>query len=312
MNSFLFNLFIIMSKLIVLFDKYYDYTNCRYRRNLYNYLINKGCKICHFGELENNDFEKLFLKKFNRIPDFIFFGIMVNALSDRIAYVNLLKKKYGTKIGVYIDDLHTHHNKIKRSIVLADILFLSYPYLINKFYEINTKKQIFYLQHSPVKIGKFNNFTNQVICLSGSINNFYPARQRLFSLKNKYNIFVLEFNKFTLDSYIDKLSEFLCCFACVTKENYIVRKIYEILASGSLLFLYYGQTKDELEKLGFIDGIHYIGCDDNNFEDKIKWILNLDNFDKINEIRKNGYNLVSEKYNREIIADKIYNKIVNF
>jgi hypothetical protein len=301
-----------MNKLIVLFDKNLDYKNCRYRRNIYDYLIENGCKICYVGELINNDFEELFFRKFNKIPDFIFFGIMVDALSSRISYINLLKKKYGTKIGVYVDDLHTHHNKIKRCILLSDILFLSYPYLFNKFYENFKNKKIYYYNHSPVKIGNFNNNPNRVICLSGSINFFYPARQKLFNLKNKYNIFVLENNKFTLDFYIDKLSEYLCCFACVTKENYIVRKIFEILASGSLLFLYYGDAKLELEKLGFIDGIHYIGCNDIDFEIKIKWILDFNNINEITKIRLEGFNFVKNNFNRKIISEKLYKKILEF
>ena len=296
-----------MNKLIVLFDKDLNYHNCRYRHNLYDFFIEKGCKICAISELIDNDFEKFFISKFNRIPDFIFFGIMVEALSTRIAYINKLKKKYGTKIGVYIDDLHTHHSKIRRSILLADIIFLSYPYLFNKYYQ-NFNKKIFFLHHSSVKNSKFNFFPKNQICLSGSINFFYPAREKFFKLKDKYNIFLLENKKFTLDSYIDKLSEFLCCFSCVTQDNYIVRKIFEIMASGSLLFLYYGQIKNEIEKLGFIDGIHYIGCNDDDMETKIKYILDINNLEEINKIRSNGYNFV-RKYDRIKLADKMFQYI---
>lgn len=300
-----------MNKLIVLFDKNLDYTNCRYRRNLYNFLIDKGCQICAITELikEKEDLEKMFLNKYNRIPDFIFFGIMVDALATRIAYVNSLKRKYGTKIGVYIDDLHTHHNKIKKCIMVSDILFLSYPYLLEKFYNNKGNRLIFHLYHTSVKNSFFNKLPKKSICLSGAINYFYPAREIMFNLRNKYNITVLEYNKVKLDEYIDKLSEFICCFACVTKENLIVRKIFEIMASGSLLLLFYGDVKTELEKIGFFDGIHYIGCTYDNIEDKIKWILDDNNIEKINKIRFFGYRLVKNRFNRKRLADKMFQYI---
>jgi len=47
----------------------------------------------------------------------------------------------------------------------------------------------------------------------------------------------------------------------------------------------------------------------NELAEKLKYILNLDK-NKLSKIGKNGYNIVKEKYNWDIIIEKIYNELI--
>jgi hypothetical protein len=58
------------------------------------------------------------------------------------------------------------------------------------------------------------------------------------------------------------------------------------------------------------DGVNYISCSLTNLEEKISYILNPDNLEKINEIRKNGYEFVW-KYHKQTDRIKYIDNFVN-
>lgn len=95
-------------------------------------------------------------------------------------------------------------------------------------------------------------------------------------------------------NYIKKLNEYLCCFTCeANKERpFILAKFFEILSSGSLLLTINPITKKYFSKFGFIDGKHYISATLENIDAKIEYIVDKKNRQVIDEIRRNGYNLV--------------------
>ena len=101
-------------------------------------------------------------------------------------------------------------------------------------------------------------------------------------------------------SYAKILNEHLCCFADCSIYGYIVSKYFEIPATGALL-LAENPNKDHkefdnLESLGFIDNVNYISCTKDNIQDKINWILDPLNKCKIDEIRKNGMEMVRNNH----------------
>ena len=54
--------------------------------------------------------------------------------------------------------------------------------------------------------------------------------------------------------------------------------------------------KDEFRKYGFIDNVNYIDVTFQNINDKVKFITNDKNKEKINSIRLNGYNLIKRHH----------------
>ena len=76
--------------------------------------------------------------------------------------------------------------------------------------------------------------------------------------------------------------------------GYIVCKYFEIPACNTLLLAYNKNIEDDLENMGFKDGVNYIGFNLDNFETKVKEILN--NKLNINEIANNGNKLIRDRH----------------
>lgn len=236
-------------------------------------------------------------------------------------------KDYLDKLDIYVlvysNDLHYKNNiinekkKYYRDLVhnfKNAFICANYYYCYLNFYDIQPNKIIKY----PVYVDddffiEFNKEPVNKILLSGSKTKDYPARKKLNNIAeyNK-NIEVLTNLIFVGYNYIKYLNKFICCFTCCANKSlpYIVGKFFEIPSTGSLLLAYDEFVKDELNNLGFIDGENYISCTLNNMEEKINYILNPDNIDKINYIRKNGYEFVW-KYHKQSDRLKYIDNFVN-
>ena len=97
------------------------------------------------------------------------------------------------------------------------------------------------------------------------------------------------------EDFILHLNKYLCCFCDGSKFNIVLKKVYEILYSGALL-LSDLNIKNELEKYGIIENIHCILCNKENMEEKMKYILDENNNEIIENIRQNGFKLASENF----------------
>lgn len=223
----------------------------------------------------------------------------------------------------YSNDLHHKYNTSKEKIIMkTEFIYnnenvyycANYYYCFQKFYNINPKRIIKY----PTFVDddfhiEFNNNPINKILLSGTITKEYPARKKLNQIAGyNNNIDVLKHGIYLGYDYIKYLNNFLCCFTCCANKNlpYIIGKFFEIPCSGSLLFAYDEFVKEELKKLGFIDGENYISCTLKNMEEKIAYILEPSNLEEINRIRKNGYEFVW-KYHKQTDRLKYINDIVD-
>ena len=92
------------------------------------------------------------------------------------------------------------------------------------------------------------------------------------------------------DKFIDKISRYKSSFTCGSEWGYLVTKYFEIPLAGSLLFC--DMPKDNLELLGFKDNINCIFYNKDNLIEKINWIVDPKNNQVINQIRKNGQELI--------------------
>jgi len=257
--------------------------------------------------LEKNA-EDLLLKKFGKLPN----NIIVLKGSSGIKDFKIDFSKI--KVSFIIVDIHQQgiiRRKRKESLKYVYKVFATYAYhFYNKFPTLNYK--LIWFPHSIRYMINFNDSPINKIFMPGRLNkDIYPGREKLKQLsKNNNNIIILKpnvnyrINKDNLkdnslfgEAYYKKLSTYICCFTddLIPERPYLVAKHFEIMGSGSLLLANNPNTKEHFEKLGYIDGQHYISCTIENIEEKINWILDIKNKNKVDKIRKNGYNLVRSK-----------------
>jgi hypothetical protein len=259
-------------------------------------------EIAAMSETQMIDF---FIQKFGAIPDNIIFF-------EHLTEMDQINIPIKCKINVIIDDLH-HKGKIKKNRMLGlkkvSRVLSTYGYCFAKYY--TTDIPIYFFPHAAVFDIPFNMDPIGKILVSGRLNKYiYPFRNLLYELskKNKYVEYMPVNCSYEVlcDSeeliygkrYIEKLNKYLVCFTCDASENrpYIVAKHFEILSSGALLLAGNPNTKKYFEKLGFIDGVHYIAITTENLLDKIGYVMHPNNKETIDKIRKNGYEFVKKKH----------------
>jgi hypothetical protein len=285
---------------------------------LYNFLS--------FDELKNNsnndtDLKNFFINKYNEIPEFIIGFSGVGSFFP--IYKTIIKL---TKLVFIIDDIH-HAKSIRKSripvINNSEIIFCSYSYQFTRW-GLEQPKNLYFFPHSVRWVCEFNELPINKILISGRVSDIYPDRQyaQNIALKNS-NIFdilqcnisyetkVCDDNKIYGKKFYDYLNKYLCCFVD-TARDYILAKTFEICGSGSLLLCMDTNVKNIMGELGFIDGINYVSCNQENFIEKSNWICDLVNRELIDKIRKNGHELIKNnhtwknrmKFMREIIEKK--------
>lgn len=293
----------------------YDKTSSRHFHitDIFDELVEKFNNEYLFTSLEelkkfSNDLElkNYFLSTYNSIPKYIISFSGVGSFND--IYQVLTKV---TNLVFILDDIH-HGGLIKKERIpvlkSSKIIFCTYSYLYEQ-YKLPKPNKLYFLPHSARWICDFNSNPINKILISGRISDIYKDRvfAHNYGLKNPDKIDILKCNVSyrNIDltnqniiygkKFYDSLNKYLCCFVDTTR-NYILAKTFEICASGSLLFCMDTEVKIIMKELGFIDGINYISCNRENFEEKVNWILDVNNINKINEIRFNGYELIKNRH----------------
>lgn len=222
-----------------------------------------------------------------------------------------------------IDDLYPYEDIRKKCIDYTDFLIGPYQYLfkekkiIEMYPSINTKES-YHIPYSAVnsfyKNIDFNNTPKEIIFISGNINCVYPFRKHISKFSEyierlehpSYNNYK---HKIINEEYYNKLAEYLCCFTDASCYNYILLKVFEICSVGSLL-LCDESIKNQLYNLGFHDNIHYIACNKDNLELKMKWILDKKNRKIVDEMRLRGMDLVRNNHSTSC-RSQAFDAIIN-
>jgi len=227
--------------------------------------------------------------------------------------LNLPKNK---KLIIYNTDIHGNNetkNNYKNMMRRADLILCPYDYAFRKDYsEFIHKYQWFPHFVVPHSFSDINKNPIMKCLVSGCIDkNFYPLRHFALSQNNKHIEFLkhpgytkIDINKSKVGiDYYKTLRTYFCCLTTSSKFDYVVRKYFEIPATGSLLLA--NETPD-LDKLGFRKNIHYIEISKHNLFSKLDEVLkNPNDFDKIrnsamrfileNHSIKNRFDLFKEK-----------------
>lgn len=264
-----------------------------------------------FEELSENStsvskLHDFFTTKYNSIPKYIisYIGIgRFNGIHNTITNVS--------KLVFIADDIH-HQGSAKRTRIpvlkSSTIVFSTYAYLYTKF-GLGKPQKLYLFPHSAKWSCDYNEKPIRKILISGRVADAYPDRifAKKIALQNKERFDVLECNFSYNESETNKvnlicgekfykyLNKYLCCFVD-TARNYLMAKTFEICASGSLLLCMNVETVEVMRSIGFEDGVNYISCSRDNFNEKVNYILDLQNADEIDKIRTNGYELVKSKH----------------
>ena len=227
-----------------------------------------------------------------------------------------------------IDNLYPYKEIRNKCIQNADIIISPYQYLfntdeINKMYNNINMHNTFHIPYSAVddffKDVEFNNNPINKIFISGSVNEVYLLKMFITN-----NIILKDYIEYLIhpsynnyshncinDIYYKKLNEYLCCFVDASLYKFILLKVFEICSVGSLLLVEDTIGKN-LNNLGFYDNINCIFCNKDNLENKIKWILNSENSQLIDNMRKKGMDLVRQNHttkHRSETFNNIFNNI---
>ena len=296
----------------------------------YTTLTNNGWKIIPYEELKNTnkldmiDKIKTYLKTEQDIAKILFF----RANTFITMHLEEIKTLRAYKI-IYIDDLHDSKEigelRIldKRFFDYFNLIISTYAYCFNKFFSYVKKEKIYWFPHSFNELFniKFNSNPINKILLSGCICDAYPMRQRMFELKDKYPMDVLEHPKYCKNKlhniigkkFIEKINEYRFAFTCClnSKIPYIVQKFFEIPGSGALLIGFEQHIKKQMEELGFVDMENYISVREDNLEEKLLWLLDSNNREIVEKIRISGYNFVNSTHTLEIRTNKFLEYLSN-
>lgn len=213
---------------------------------------------------------------------------------------------------LYIDDLHWRSKKDMYAQLNNHFkgIFFSYAYCVPRYLPFVKPDQTIWLPAAARDnfVIEFNNHPIEKIILSGQVNRkVYPMRQQLFQLRKRYPIDVLSHpgnttpNKkhdIVYEQYAKYINQYLVAFACCSTRRtpYIVRKFFEIPATGALLLAFDHHVKPQLLELGYIDGENYISVNHKNLPEKIQYVLDPNNRSEIDRIRKNGQELVKSRH----------------
>ena len=251
-----------------------------------------------------------------------------------ITYIekDILSFKTKDNILIYkVDDLFPYYEMTRKCIDACDYIIGPYTYVFPEIpHEALQTKPKIQIGYSAVpeyyEITLFNETPKQKIFVSGAVNEVYPLRQYISS-DSEFTEYIERLchpgyiqetsnplHEIVHDKYYSRLNEYLCCFCDCSTYRYILSKIFEITSVGSLL-LVEDKISTELNKMGFYDTINCIMCNKENLHEKISWILNPDNRNEVDKIRKEGMYLTRRTHttdNRVSLFTDFLEKNVNW
>jgi hypothetical protein len=206
------------------------------------------------------------------------------------------------KVIYKVDDHHGENQTRKNCILGANLVISPYAYLIKE----PVKK--LWIPYSCVdefvKDIEFNQTPTNAVFTSGAISWHYPFREYVQALNDPrivrkghpgYQTKFSESSSGVAKDYQKILNSYICGFTDSLIYGYVLLKNFEIAASGSLL-LTDALIEPQMNELGFIDNVNCMFCTKETFLEKINFILDLKNRDKIDKIRKAGMELVHSRH----------------
>lgn len=256
------------------------------------------------------------LKKFNdKIHEIFFFNLgvfMSNLFYD-------LSEIKDINIYLWIEEAWHHFEDQRICIKYCNKIFTPSPKKnLVKYFPI-TDQKIHELTNSASYIFdlEMNNNPINKILFSGLVSKVYPHRMEIINScltndKFKNNIQIL--SRVGIKDYANAIHKHKASVATpgiVNNDYFIVKKFFEIPYSGSLLLIYSDKNIEMiLDNIGFKNKINCIICYTiEELEKQIEFILDENNNDIINIIRKNGKEFIKNNYTINHVSKKIIDVI---
>jgi hypothetical protein len=239
-------------------------------------------------------------------------------LDHLLPWLQKLKKK-GVHIAYHTDDLTSAMNKVDSdqlasAFSLFDTYMGTYAYRIKQYLrqvpisEEAMPKNIIWIPHSvsPEFLQKslqINPSARRRVLLPGKVNKQYPLRiWAQNSIKRLPMLDILPHRGYSFDhgqnqqvDFANQIASYSAAFTCGLFHHYIVAKMFEIPAVGTLM-LVNNNVSDLLRALRLIDGIHYKSYDSMDPEPTLKWAVDPANQDAVDKMRQAGMELVREHH----------------
>ena len=253
----------------------------------------------------------LLLNKFGELPETILFLEGYDLLSAREKEINGLD----CHKCILCDDLHCWSLGMKQEKIKAfsmcDTILSTYGYIFDYYYpEFSNTNPVAWIPHSasPDFMVDYNKNPENAIFLSGAVSDHYPLRQQMMDLFNNEASRIVyhrhpgyhchydyENNTNIGRGYAKTINKYRGAFTDSSKYKYVVAKYFEILATGSLLVAD-STVSNALKEIGLIEEVHYVPVSIEDLKDKIEYVLDENNHESLDEIRKKGQEQVWEKH----------------
>lgn len=108
---------------------------------------------------------------------------------------------------------------------------------------------------------------------------------------------------------VEKFNEYKLCLVGEERMGIPGIGFVEGMACGCA---YIGQSKGYYEDYGMEEGVHYIGYDGSvaNLREKVEFWLRPENAERLEQIAKAGHDFVRGNFNKEIIAQKLFDSLI--
>jgi hypothetical protein len=245
------------------------------------------------------------------LPDVVLFWESYHLATT--AYLERIRA--GIRVIVFCEDLHWFNPEMQFTKVVAltaaDLILATYAPVFDQFFpSVAATKRVVWVPHaaSPEFLLPLNESAENVIFLSGKINDNYPLRQRLKALADDTELHIVHHphpgyhcNHDHATSgvvgarYARRINASRAAFTDASKFNYLLAKFFEIPATGSLL-LGDAAVENELAQLGFHQRVHYIPVSDATLEGELRHVLDARNHAELDEVRRRGQHLIRTRH----------------
>lgn len=250
-------------------------------------------------------------KACGELPEIILFWEGYDFLDAHFADIDRLAcRKF-----ILADDLHYWNEQMKArklgGFALCEKILSTCAYAWDSFYpEVQAAQKVVWVPHSasPDFMIRYNHSPQNSIFLSGAMSEHYPLRRQMMELHARCSYSIVHHRHpgyhsgYDYDNdesigrgYAEKINTYLAGFADSAIYKYVVAKYFEIPATGTLL-LADDAVSGPLKELGFTENKHYLPVSKEDLEDKVQYVLDQNNHEDLDRIRKSGQELVWERH----------------
>lgn len=198
----------------------------------------------------------------------------------------------------------------------ASLLLPTYEYLHKRLPEAARAPRV-WTPHSALPNFElaYNPAPKRLIMLVGMVMSGYPLRELINEMIVKYGDKRLTQYRHPgwhpgpglshIDAFAAALNEHLACIMDASSNNFVISKIFEVPATGSLLLIT-DDIADAMAALHFVDGVNYVSFNRTTLNATLDWVLDPANALTVDKIRAAGQKVVHDHHSTRVRVDSIH------